>query len=268
MELNIKRIYGKHKKSFYFLLVTLTFPSITTFGQLKIKLLTLKRETGQSRFAFPIVISPNKEVAKKINNYLQTEILENTLEEVGKERIFEKTKFIQNDEISQSGHTSIEYEVGVNTHQVFSLQFDMEGMGAFPINYHRYYNFNIKTGEIILAKNLFTAQGLTWITKVIIIDRKKRIDNWIRELDTIYEKSEDYDSIFIREKFVECNKNSDEDNFFIKKNTILFYKEDCFPHAWQAFETNLNIEIGFKEIEHYLSESGKKLLYNRRQEKK
>jgi|SRR5687767_3843477 len=268
MGLCIKRNYGKYMMNLYFLLAALLLPSITIFGQFKITSLILKRETGQSGFAFPIVISSNKEVAKKINYYLQTEILDNTVEEVGKERIFEKTRFIQNNEISQSGHTSIEYAVGVNTHQVFSLQFDMEGMGAYPTNYHRYYNFNTKTGEIILAKNLFTAQGLTWITKVIIIDRKKRIDAWIRELDTMYEKSEDYDSIFIHEKFVECNNNADEDNFFINNNTILFYKEDCFPHAWQAFETNLNIEIGFKEIEQHLSEPGKKLLYNRRKEKK
>lgn len=268
MELCIKRNYGKYMMNLYFLLATLSLPLITIFGQFKITSLILKRETGESCFAFPIVISSNKEVAKKINYYLQTEILDNTVEEVGKERIFEKTRFIQNDEISQSGHTSIEYAVGVNTHQVFSLQFDMEGMGAYPTNYHRYYNFNTKTGEIILAKKLFTAQGLTRITNFIIADRKKRIDAWIREMDTIYKNSEAEDSIFLNERFDECNSKADVDNFFIKKNVILFYKGYCFPHALGPFETNLNIEIGFMEIEQHLSELGKKILYNRKKEKR
>ena len=93
--------------------------------------------------------------------------------------------------------------------------------------------------------------------------RNEEIEQWVAEIrrDSLMDYAED--SSFIAENFAECNAKADEKKMFISKDKILFYKEDCFPHAWGPYETNLNIIFTHKELEKYLSNFGKKLLFTK-----
>lgn len=131
-------------------------------------------------------------------------------------------------------------------------------MGAYPESYKEYFNFNIGTGDLIIAKDLFTVEGITEIRKLLLKERKKRIVEWVNEMDTMYNNRDD--SAWINETFEECNEEAGEDDFIIKRDGIVFWKKYCFSHAARPYDTDLDVVFSYKELMRLLSDEGKKLL--------
>lgn len=214
-------------------------------------------------FVFPVFISENKVAAKKINDYLQTEFFETTISKTPENKLFDKRRYISNNSISQSGYTSMSYHIEINNSKILSVTFEIEGMGAYPTYYQRYFNFNSKNGEPISAKDIFTKEGIGQIKKILIEERDKKIKERINEIRRDDEKLFAEDSAFIFETFAKCNKEANEKYFFISKENIIFYKENCFPHAWQAYGADLDITFSNKELEKYLTDLGKRILFTK-----
>ena len=210
---------------------------------------------------FPVFISENKAAAKSINDHLQMEFFETTTSKIAEAKLFDEYRFISDDSVSQSGYTSMSYHVELNDPKILSVRFEIEAMGAYPTYYQRYFTFYAKTGKTISPGTIFTTEGLKSIKKILIDKRNKEIKKWIEELKADYQEADD--SSFVADNFAECNAKAEEENFFIKKGKALFYKYDCFPHAWGPYETNLDIEFNFKELEKYLSAFGKKILFTK-----
>lgn len=212
------------------------------------------RQNEWLSYSFPLVHSSNKAAADKINSHLQSKVLDNekVLTDTGK--VFEKSRY-KNDSVHESGYSGISYEVEVNNSRLLSLQFQLESTGAYSENYQEYYNFNNQTGELIGAKTLFTPVGLEAIKKSLIKQRKDSIAKWMKEMDADPE-----DSDWIRETFEQCNQKADENSFLIRKRSIVFCKAYCFPHVARPYDTNLDIEFNYKQIEKFLSVEGKRLL--------
>lgn len=204
--------------------------------------------------SFPVVSAANAVVAKKINLFLQT-ILGNDSVETNPAKLFNNATFKNENSSIITGLTMISYTVILNNQQVLTLRFDMEHTGAYLAYDTKYYSFNTATGEIIKASDLLTTAGLAWLKKYLIKERAKRIQKHIRENYPDFE-----DSVFMRETFAECNQEINADLLAIQQQSILFYKEDCFPHAWLPLETDLNIPIRIKGNEKYFTASGKRLL--------
>jgi hypothetical protein len=209
-------------------------------------------------YSFPLVHSSNKSAEQKINYYLQSKILDNDTILTDTNKVFEKARYINQDSISQSGYSEISYDIEINNSRVLSLTFQMESTGAYSENYPEYYNFNTQTGNLILAKDIFTPDGIIEIKKILIRERKKRITQWVKEMDTTYNIRED--SGWIHETFAECNAGADENNLLIKRKSISFCKEYCFPHVARPYDTDLDVELMYIKIEKYLSDTGKRLL--------
>lgn len=193
-----------------------------------------------------------------INDHLQMEFFETTISKTPEAKLFDEFRYILGDSVSQSGYTFISYSVELNDPKILSVIFDVEGMGAYPTYYQRYFSFDTKTGKLISPDTMFTIDGLKSIKRLLIDKRNKEIKKWIAELKAGYQEPDD--SSFVADNFAECNAKADEENFFVRKGKVLFYKHDCFPHAWKPYETNLNIEFTYKEIEKYLSAFGKMIL--------
>ena len=136
-------------------------------------------------------------------------------------------------------------------------------MGAYPEYYKKYFGFDSKSGEPLPAKTLFTEEGLTEIKKILIEERGKKIKERISEIKADDEKQFTEDSAFIFETFAKCNDEANEKDFFISKENIIFYKEDCFPHAWQSYGAGLDFVFSNKEIKKYLSDFGKRILFTK-----
>lgn len=233
-------------------------------AQFKVRKLNGGSDPKKPRLIFPVFMSNNKVVDKKINDYLQEEILSTTITRTPEKKIFNEIKFIEsNDSIGQSGYTDMSYTIEINNACILSIFFEIESMGAYPEYYKVYFGFNSKTGELLTPKVFFTEVGLTEIKKILIRERNKRIKERISEIKADDEKQFTEDSVFIFETFTECNKEANEKDFFISKESINFYKEDCFPHAWQSYGAGLDVIFSNKEIEKYLSDFGKRILFTK-----
>lgn len=209
---------------------------------------------------FPVFTSINKTSSKKINQVLQNEFFETTIYQIPEARLFDKSRFIDDDSNSQSGLTSLSYKIELNNSKVLSVIFEVESMGAYPTYYQRYFSFNAKTGNVLSPDSLFTREAINILEQLLIAKRKEEIKKWIDELRSDGGSVFKEDSSFIFETFKECNAGAGIKNLFVTSEKILFYKEDCFPHGWAPLNTNLDIGFSYKEFEKYLSGFGKKLL--------
>jgi len=241
-----------------FLLITQLTQNIL-WAQVRITPLNLRKDNWLS-YSFPLVQSSNKQAASKINSYLQFNILDNENVLTDTNTIFEKSRYINtNDSNSQAGYSAISYMVSLNSTTILSLKFEMESTGAYSENYPMYYSFDSHTGDLLMARDLFTENGIAEIKKLLIKDRKASIAKWIKEMEHEYNINDD--SVWINETFSECNAKTDENNFLIKTGSIIFCKAYCFPHVSRPYDTDLDIKMSYKAITHYLSEKGKKLLF-------
>lgn len=253
----------KAKRILFFIFI---FWQLGVSAQFKVRELKENSDPKSARLVFPVFTSKNKIADKKINEFLQTEILfTSTLKTPGK-KLFEEAKYISG-EPGQSGYTSMSYTIEVNNASMLSIFLEIETMGAYPEYYKRYFNFNSKNGDPLSTNQIFTGRGMAQIRKIIIGEREKRIKGWVSELKADDEKLFAEDSVFIVETFAKCNGETDEENFFISRGDVLFYKEVCFPHAWRPYDTDLNIIFSFKDVEKHLSDFGKQILFSNKAKK-
>lgn len=264
--------YGilKHKDLFrminYRAFITVLLIVLTQFiyreGLAQVRVTSLELySNGQPSYSFPLVYAKSKTATEKINMCLQSFILNNERVITDANIVFTNSRYIgyiNEDSTGQSGYTGISYITELNTPNVLSLSFFIESMGAYPENYHQYFNLNGNTGDIITAKDLFTSKGIEEIKQLLLRERKKRITEWINEMDTIY--NDRNDSVWIRERLADCNKDAGEDDFIIKKGHIIFWKEYCFPHVARPYDTDLDVTFSYKRLTKFLSIKGKKLL--------
>ncbi|HET6996827.1 MAG TPA: hypothetical protein VFI06_17660 [Chitinophagaceae bacterium] len=226
-------------------------------SQLKVTPLKLERY-NEVYYSFPLVQSAKPRVGQKINAYLQKELLYNDTILTDKDSVFQKSRYINGDSTWQSGYSAMSYEIEVNNTKVLSISFELESTGAYTDNYQMYYNFKVETGALVTAKDLFTPAGIVEIKRALKKERQKRIREWIKEMDTTYNMEDSRE--YVNERFADCNKDASVDNFLIKKNSIVFAKASCFPHAGMSYETDLDIQLAFTKIQQLLSANGKKLL--------
>lgn len=231
------------------------FIGISSIAQFKITAIKGLPGSYSDDHTFPYIRGGNKEAADKINSLLQSDLLINDTAQTHPAKIFENSVFISNDSISQSGITEINYEVVMNNARILSLRFMFETMGAYPEYYVKYYSFLAQTGDPVLAKDIFTNEGIDWLRNNLNNERATRIEKYLKEND--YEQE---DSIYIRETFTSCKEDPEENSIFIQPMSLRFFKERCFPHARRNIDDDLDIEIPLKSVEKYLSATGKKLL--------
>jgi hypothetical protein len=240
------------------LLLTCIFFSVS--AQVTVSPITLNQGKDWLTYRFPFIQSRQPLVAKKINQFLQKDLLDNPTIITDSNKIFAVSWYISEDSNGQSGYSAIDYSVAVNNARLLSLKFELESTGAYSTNFPAYYNFDNRSGEVITGKVIFTPSGLQIVKARLLKERNKRVAHHIKDLKGEMEMEED--SVYIPETFKECLKDAEGDakKIFIKIRSILFYKEFCFPHILQPYEADLDVEIPIQELTPYLSVYGKKLL--------
>ena len=233
--------------------------NLSIVAQLKVSAIQYTNEKDYNKFSFPFFEGP-KLVVDKINYKLQTDILDCTLKNITRKKLFDNTRYISSndDSIGQSGFTDISFTTILNNSKLVSIQFAFESMGAYPEGWQEYYNFETATGKLITEQTLFTPAGRQKISKLLIEKRKTLIKSWIAEMDTMYNVADD--SAWIAERFAECNNKAELDKISVRKNSIVFYKRYCFPHMARPYDIDLDIELPLKLLLPYLSDTGRKLL--------
>jgi hypothetical protein len=237
------------------LLVCTLFFFTTTRSQVTISAIKNPSSGYGSNLVFPYIKSTNAKTARTINACLQLKMLDNQSVITDPKKIFFNRQYINTDTLSQSGYSQLSYKVTMNTSRVLSLQFDVEATGAYSYYYNEYYSFDNQTGKPVTAAAIFNGEGLKYLRRHLIKERKKLYERFIKE------ECQDYKDIAeIRERYVECNSSADVENIFVLPKSIKFYKTRCFPHHSGPYETDLDITIPVKQLEKYLTDYGKKLL--------
>lgn len=214
-----------------------------------------KHNYGVRTHSFPLIKSADRNIADKINSTLQSEILDNEIVLTDTTKLFEKTEYRQTGANHQSGLSAIDFDVIQNTPFVLSVKFTLEGTGATTTYSKKYFTFDTRSGELMTIKNFMTPTGVEVVGRKLTKERDKRIGDWVEEMKKEINLKPD-DITYINETFEKCNNSPEANNFFIEEDSVLFYKEDCFPHAARPYDTNLDVRISIKALSKYFSEAG------------
>lgn len=208
---------------------------------------------------FPMIKYPlDKKVEEKMNLYLQVSELEN----IPNTR---KNPF-QLAITATNSYTNYVYFFEWNKLEtpknILSIMLNGEATGAYPENFTNWRNFDIRTGNLINAKDLFLPESKkiieSKIQKVII----KRINDHIAPIKSSKNPSEDdLDVLSIYDNcYTEYTLDGLDYNF--EKDKIVFVAGRCSNHAMRALDDlgSHVVEFSHKELEKHLSSFGKNLL--------
>jgi hypothetical protein len=208
---------------------------------------------------FPIIELTNKRASQKINDYLQTNMLEQTTLKNPGAKLFDERKWTD----STSGIDELDYEVVINDGKILAISFSGQTEGAYPSPLVEYYQFNVQNGEVILINDILSKSGLLFFEKDVKQKRRALIEQHLLELksEEQYKKDKEVqeDLPHIKEELIFCNENDDLDNFSLTKSGITFHKDFCLPHVIQALDADLDIFYSFNELKDKSSPFGKKL---------
>lgn len=247
----------KAKASILFFVLSISiFNSQKAFTQVTITEISKSDPSFSGDLLFPIAATKTKKVADRVNQHLQEDMLMNA-SIILDSTAFDLSAFRQTDSSFQAGYTFMSYETGVNTASVWSVNFLVETMGAYPSGFIRYYNFNLNDGSIITIDQILDKKGKDDISKHLMKLREKKLENHLKEI-----KSETDAETFeyVKKSLADCNSDSDVSKFYLQAEGIIFYKDECLPHAVTAFEAPLNILIPYSQLSKNLTPLAKKII--------
>lgn len=210
---------------------------------------------GQIDLQFPLVIMADSMAAKKINAWLQREMLEQPAPGSGK-RIFDRVKWTAH----KSGLDELAYTILINSDRLISLEFDGEGMGAYPSSFEQYFQFNARTGTLIRLEDIITPAGRKALETDLRKKRETLISEHLDELKKDTNTREDLD--LVRDDLHSANEDAEPELFSIRPQGLRFHKGNSLPHVIQGLDADLDIDYSFHQISSWLSDFGKKFLLN------
>ena len=246
------------------LFILLCLSSLSAIGQkARFRDISLK---GEVALRFPVVILPDSLVAKKINDYLQINILGQTTASASGSKVFSGIKWSRH----RSGLDELDYTVTMNNARLLCLEFDEEGVGAYPTPIREYYAFDAHTGDPIRPDDLFADAGLLELDKDLRHRRSVMIAEHVKELreDTSMYGANDSDKEAdleeVRSGLMSCDSGEEHARFSITDTGIVFHTEGCLRHALQAWDLDAAVCYGYSSVDAWLTDYGKELLLGRK----
>lgn len=143
------------------------------------------------------------------------------------------------------------YEVGYNGNGILSIYLSMTGTGAYPSSFGKNVVVDLKTGNKITAKDVFT--NLTELAAKIKEKQAKEVEEAIQEIknDKDYQE-ENPETLFEYTDFTEENL----EGFSINDEGVTFSYEYGFPHVIKALEPSGNYSMSWEEIKPYIKRNG------------
>ncbi len=232
------------KLSFLFIFWLAT---LISFGQL-IKVQTIRQANPITKevYTFPkVIVSNSLSATKKINNKLRDDVLGtsgNTMDANVFDSIWRTNYRMEN-------ITNLSFKVSEANASLISLSISGESCGAYCEAFNYYFTFNAKTGNRLTLDSLFTHQGLTTFVKILNDDKRRKLNNKLRQLNrsltlprvktasTEKERLSEMLSMYTDclEKKVDIQFISDIE-FTIKNGIITVYIDRCSAHYNMAFD--------------------------------
>lgn len=174
---------------------------------------------------------------------------------------------------------TITNQVILNDGNLLSIDSIVEYCAAYCDTARVRYNFDAISGRHIDVLDLFTPQGIVDLARTVQI----QLENWMQEelkstknVDITYTKDPNYTEDpmtpecmgdLMTSMYKDCLKNDtgvfELESFLFEKNKITFYRQARAPHVIQAGDSigEFSNTFTFKALVPYLSEYGKKLLF-------
>ena len=203
---------------------------------------------------FPVISLPDRAVARKINDFLQINVLKQTTLKAPGLQVFDKAKWTE----KQTGIDAMNYTVYANNSNLLSIGLDFEWMGAHPEPDQASFVFNSQNGEIVLPADIFTPQGMKDLAGEVIQKRSELIAAHLKKLKADPEGAEGIDNI--KEDYTSCNTAAKLEAFYVTATGIVFHKAYCLPHVIANLDIPLDITYSFNQLRPRLSAFGQKLL--------
>jgi hypothetical protein len=262
--------YMPTRFTLYFLLFLL--PRLS-FGR-QVTIQEIKEESPLNKkyeYRFPrIVYEANKGVAAKINNTLAADFLRIDPKKVRKS-LFEAVWPQQKNAMPEL--SEIDWIVHTNTPALFSIDIGAQGCGAYCEYFDTYYTFDLKTGERLTLKQLFTKEGLIIVRDSVNSHKKQVLQATIKThqgllRDTAIQLTTDNIQSVKNtiELYQDCLAKGGietvEDCSFYLRGGLFIRLERCSAHYNRNLDDLGNIECSFDYIDmkQYLTPYGQQLL--------
>jgi hypothetical protein len=221
-------------------------------------------------YTFPILGGGNKEIAQKINSYLVKEQLDI---EYGRQKksIFENVW--QNDTVLTPVVSDLKYKVELLNKKWYSVTLSGEGCGAYCEGFDNTYNFDLRTGTLLMLDTLFTRQGQKELVDTLVQYKKKTIQEKVDEIKAILnldtmsaESRQDYEEMV--DMYTNCVMETAEDlpylRYIPEKDSLKIIYGRCSAHYNMAIDElwYFEKEIPIAEWMDRLSPLGKEILKN------
>jgi hypothetical protein len=139
----------------------------------------------------------------------------------------------------------VDFTVVYNRHGLLDVEYTVQGTGAYPDGYTKHVVVNLKTGERLRARDLFTPSGLPRV--VGLVDRAMQAE--IRKnIQESARQGEDIRDQLKEARFQEKNV----DAFSLDKSGITFYYDFGFPHVIKALEPEGSYRFPYVALKPYL----------------
>ena len=222
---------------------------------------------------FPEVFnSKNGKLADKINTFLQIKHLEHLPKKFTKNP-FEK---VASDPQNCCSYTEFyDWKVNKTNASILSLSISGETNGAYPEGFDDYENFDTKTGNPILLKELFTESGFKSIDKQFVAKIKNEIRGYLKTIPAMIKKSKrkSAERETLEEQqlmytdclsYIKAGEITGYTNFYFENQTLFLIRERCSNHAMRGIDELDKYEISFNysKIKPFLSSYGNSLFLN------
>ncbi len=152
--------------------------------------------------------------------------------------------------------TEFDYKVNYNKNFILDITFTQGGVGAYPDTQAKHFAINLKTGEIIKARDVFNPTSLTELAQTVDKKLQAEIKQIIEEAahnnDLTAEEKTNIPDLFKELKF----QTSDLDEFSISDKGITFLYDAGFPHVAQALQPEGRYFFSYTELAPYIKRDG------------
>ncbi len=152
--------------------------------------------------------------------------------------------------------TSFDYTINYNKNFVLDLTFKQEGVGAYPDEQSKNFVFNLKSGEVINAKDVFKQTSLGQLTKIVNDKLQAEVRRIIKEIEQTSEFSAE-EKKQLPEAFKEAKfKVSNLNDFSVGDKGVTFLYDAGFPHVIKVLQPEGRYLFRYSELAPYIKPNG------------
>ncbi len=153
---------------------------------------------------------------------------------------------------------------------ILTLKLDGDATGAYTEEFISFENFDIKNGNTVNIKDVFTLKGFEKVQKLVNETIKSEIDEFVNFAKNQLKNEKNKENINLLEEQIFLYQTCKPNNYplqyvqyYFLKNKMIFVRERCSAHVNRAIDDldDFEVSFSFKELKPYLSDYGKELLF-------